>query len=357
MPRILVAECKQEVSTFNPVLSGYEDFEVLRGAGDSCIAPRAQLGDGRRAGGVRRTAGCGGRARLQRTLDDVGRYAARGGLPAHRRGVCRGVGERAWRKRRWMRVYFSLHGAMAAEDELDPEGRLLEITRAAVGPDVPIVISMDLHGIPTDKMLRHCDALTAFHTYPHVDFADTGMRAARLLLRMLDGEVDPVMAFVTVPALVRGNELITETGLFGEMIREAQRYERETGALAAGMFIGNPFTDVPELQTYSYVIRDGDAETAATQATELANRFWAVRERLHQPLTSMDEAVEMVKNARRNGDPGGRGRRDKFRRVRATATRSCARLMDSGYEARVLAPIVDAAGGGRRHRPRAWATW
>ena len=31
MPRILIAECKQEVSTFNPVLSGYEDFTIRRG--------------------------------------------------------------------------------------------------------------------------------------------------------------------------------------------------------------------------------------------------------------------------------------------------------------------------------------
>ena len=32
MARIVVAECKQEVSTFNPVASRYEDFRVARGA-------------------------------------------------------------------------------------------------------------------------------------------------------------------------------------------------------------------------------------------------------------------------------------------------------------------------------------
>src|SRR4051812_32049654 len=31
MPRILIAECKQEVSSFNPVPSGYEDFVMTRG--------------------------------------------------------------------------------------------------------------------------------------------------------------------------------------------------------------------------------------------------------------------------------------------------------------------------------------
>ena len=33
MPRILVAECKQEISSFNPVPSHYEDFRIVRGGG------------------------------------------------------------------------------------------------------------------------------------------------------------------------------------------------------------------------------------------------------------------------------------------------------------------------------------
>ena len=31
MYRILIAECKQEVSSFNPVLSHYDDFEIVFG--------------------------------------------------------------------------------------------------------------------------------------------------------------------------------------------------------------------------------------------------------------------------------------------------------------------------------------
>ena len=38
-------------------------------------------------------------------------------------------------------VYFSLHGAMGAEGELDPEGYLLQETRRLVGAQTPIVIS------------------------------------------------------------------------------------------------------------------------------------------------------------------------------------------------------------------------
>ncbi|MBH9665657.1 M81 family metallopeptidase, partial [Burkholderia multivorans] len=75
-------------------------------------------------------------------------------------------------------VYLDLHGAMVAEHTDDGEGTLLERVRAAVGPAVPVVASLDLHANVTAKMLHEADALVAFRTYPHVDMAETGERAA-----------------------------------------------------------------------------------------------------------------------------------------------------------------------------------
>src|SRR5262249_2146843 len=95
-------------------------------------------------------------------------------------------------------VFFSMHGSMAAETEHDTEGFLLEETRRILGEKIPIVVSLDLHGVLTDRMLRHSDALVPFHTYPHVDFFETGERAARLLLRILAGDARPVSARVPI---------------------------------------------------------------------------------------------------------------------------------------------------------------
>src|SRR5690606_36302787 len=188
-------------------------------------------------------------------------------------------------------IYFSLHGAMASEDEADPEGYLLAETRRIVGESVPLVASFDLHGILTDQILQHCDAITSYHTYPHVDFYDTGVRAAHLLQRIMAKEVKPVIARVEIPALVRGDELITATGLFGQSILAAQAIERTPGGLAAGMFIGNPFTDVPDLRSNSFVITDDDPTTAEQAAVKLALDFWEVRDRLQSKLTSLEEAI------------------------------------------------------------------
>ena len=81
-----------------------------------------------------------------------------------------------------------LHGAMAGVDEDDPEGRLLEGVRTSLG-DIPLVVSVDLHCVLTDRMIRHADIVGAYHTYPHTDHYETGQRAARNLLGLLDGKM------------------------------------------------------------------------------------------------------------------------------------------------------------------------
>ena len=76
--------------------------------------------------------------------------------------------------------------------------------RRMLGPNKRLVISLDLHGICTDRMLRQIDGLTLYHTYPHVDFGDTGARAARLLLRLMASDARPQIArVVTFPRTPR----------------------------------------------------------------------------------------------------------------------------------------------------------
>jgi len=48
-----------------------------------------------------------------------------------------------------------------------------------------VVASLDLHANVTRRMLALADALVAYRTYPHIDMAETGERAADLLQRRL----------------------------------------------------------------------------------------------------------------------------------------------------------------------------
>ena len=350
MTRILLTECMQEISSFNPLPSGYEYFRIQRG--DEMFRQRGL------------NSAIGGALGVFAARSDVELLPAYGASSGSA-GILSADG--------WARlsgellaavaekidaadaVFVSLHGAMGAVGELDPEGFLLTRIREMAGPKKPIVMSLDLHGILTDRMLRQVEGLALYHTYPHVDFADTGARAARLLLDIIDRQLDPVIARVTIPALVRGDELITRTGCYGDLIREAQRLEREGNALAAGIMIGNPFTDVPELCSQVLIVAERDGAAAAREAVRIAEEFWPLRHRMQGKLIPLDRAIAQGKFMR-----GPLVFTDAADATSSGATGDSnaviAGLRAAGYCGRVLAQIVDPPAAAAAHAAGVGAT-
>ena len=82
-------------------------------------------------------------------------------------------------------VYLDLHGAMVTEDFDDGEGEILRRVRAAVGPEIPVVISLDYHANVTPQIVEVSDAVIAYRTYPHVDRIETGQYAAKAMEAVL----------------------------------------------------------------------------------------------------------------------------------------------------------------------------
>ena len=96
----------------------------------------------------------------------------------------------------------SLHGAGSAEGIDDVEGTLLTELREVVGADLPVVVTLDLHGHTTRAMLDHADALLYCHEYPHVDGFERGEEAVRLAAQIVRGKVRPVMHLETLPMML-----------------------------------------------------------------------------------------------------------------------------------------------------------
>ncbi|MEO8662986.1 MAG: M81 family metallopeptidase [Bryobacteraceae bacterium] len=331
MRRILVNECKQEISSFNPVLSRYEDF--LTDHGEGVLAYHRHV----------RTEVGGALSVFHQhpDLEIVGGYSARGITSAgtlSSAGFARIASEFLAAVREAGPVdgiYFALHGALAAEDVDDCEGYLLQETRKIVGEAVPISVSLDLHGILTDRILQHSSVVSVYHTNPHTDFFETGQRAARLLLQLLDKRIRPVAIRVPIPALVRGSECMTETGKIRMCL------ERAVKCLSGGLFIGNPFTDVTDLCSNVFMTSDGDSTACVQEAESIASEFWEMRHLMQQPLTTLEESVRMAAeltgrvvlvdaaDATSSGAPG-----DSNAILAELIRQQCTRT--------VLAPIVDA---------------
>jgi microcystin degradation protein MlrC len=82
-------------------------------------------------------------------------------------------------------IYLDLHGAMVTQSHEDGEAELLRRLRAVVGEDLPIAVSLDLHGNLSRAFFERASCVAIYRTYPHVDMADTGARARKLLREQL----------------------------------------------------------------------------------------------------------------------------------------------------------------------------
>src|SRR5690348_8206285 len=128
MPKILIAECKQEVSTFNPHLSTYADFGIRRG--DEILDYHRSVRT--EVGGALEVFDAAG-------VELVPTYSAffntSGGTLAEPdwQRIARELLDAVRAAPPVDGVYFCMHGAMASERELDPEGYLLAETRKIVG--------------------------------------------------------------------------------------------------------------------------------------------------------------------------------------------------------------------------------
>ena len=188
----------------------------------------------------------------------------------------------------------ALHGSAAVEDEDDLEGDLLQAVRQLVGPEIPIIGTLDLHAHVTERMIQNADALLAWETYPHKDSFNTGCRSVRLLFDMLDGRVKPTMAMAKVPVLVGGFNGGTEgEGPFADVMRFAKSREGTEGVLSTSVFLVCPYLDTTEMGGGGLVITHNDMEKATALAREIAWKYWERRFDLDPSMYSPEEAIAL----------------------------------------------------------------
>lgn len=185
-------------------------------------------------------------------------------------------------------IYMDLHGAMVVQSFEDGEGELLRRVRGLVGPDMPIVVSLDLHANITRAMCEYCTAMTVFRTYPHVDMAEAGSRAVAPLAHALAGK--PVYtAWRQSPFLVGLTAQHTGSAPCDSLYEKVSAVEAD-GLIGAELSMGFPAADIHD---------SGPAIVACGETREVADRiadeiFRAVLDAepgFDDRLISPDEAV------------------------------------------------------------------
>jgi microcystin degradation protein MlrC len=239
-------------------------------------------------------------------------------------------------------VYVASHGAMVGVENLDPDGALLSTIRTVVGPDVPIVATLDLHANLSDRMAEAADCLIGYRTNPHVDQAEVAREAATILARMIKG-TEFHMPFLRLPFTPASVTLLTNSpGAYADRVADAAKLTDPCGDIANATVLGGfVYSDTPD-NGVAVLVTATDRNTAQREAARLAGQLWAERHRFSRNLMSIDDAIETItaKDGSRwilsdSGDnPGGGGR--------GTSTDLLAALCNAGVRDVLYGLYIDA---------------
>lgn len=199
-------------------------------------------------------------------------------------------------------VFLDLHGAMVAEHIDDGEGEIARRVRDVVGPGVPIVAALDLHGNISEEFVSTVDALVGFRTYPHIDMAATGAAAARLLNQIMTSGRRPAKAYRRMSYLVPIPFQSTDVSPARELYSNLTAAEFD-GVQSVSLFMGFPATDIPDCGPTA--IAFAETQDAADRA---ADRIAAAYEAAESAFDNTSySAAEAVAEATRLATGGGTG--------------------------------------------------
>lgn len=285
---IAIASILQESNTFSPVMTRYEDFSPVFGPAVlerhsgkltemggfiSVLAKsRKQIAPVCAAWAI--TANRLVRADFERLSDE---------FASHLEAVRQPEG-----------LLLAMHGAQTAEGEDDVEGHLLNRAREILGPETPIIVTLDLHANVTRAMVENSTAIVGYRTYPHIDMYEVGQRAAKLLLGTLRNQIRPAMAWRKLPLIVNAENQQTSHGPARRLWARAEALEREGRAEAVSIFPVQAWMDIQEMGSAVVVVSNGDPRAADLQAAALAQRFWDSRKEFEATLTPVEKAIELA---------------------------------------------------------------
>lgn len=199
-------------------------------------------------------------------------------------------------------ILLDLHGAMVTQTHESAERELLERIRQ-MKPDIPIGVCLDMHANLSPEMVRCATVVCGYHTYPHIDMFEAGLRTGELLVRTIKGEIRPTMACGKLPMLPH----VMRQGTHLPPNRRLQDYcielEKDR-ALAASVFVGFPHSDISRPGLSAVAVTENDTSAAEAIVARLLDEAWALREEFVYAIEPLEVSIERARTlAHHEGRP------------------------------------------------------
>jgi microcystin degradation protein MlrC len=193
-------------------------------------------------------------------------------------------------------ILLALHGAMVTEIDDDGDAYVLQTVRDVVGPDVPVVATLDLHANISARMVELADVLIGYDTYPHIDMAERAEEATAVLARLMRGEIRPTPALRKPPMLPTSQRMTTERMPMRALMERAHEMEEDPRVINVTIAGGFPLGDNPDAGFGIVVTTKDDPDLAAELANELAAEAWSLRDGFLGGVSSFEHAAELIRS-------------------------------------------------------------
>lgn len=191
------------------------------------------------------------------------------------------------------------HGAGVSESYPDMDGHWLSLLRDKVGPEIPIVGTLDLHANVSPLMVASTDALVSYRENPHIDQRQRGKDAANLLVQQLQNRIKLSQVLIQVPVAISIEQQLTANEPCRSLYSYAAELAQQEGILSLSINIGFPYADVEEMGTSIIVVSNNSRDLAVATGEKLKDYIIRNKESFVGRKIDVAASLTMIQNSKK----------------------------------------------------------
>lgn len=195
-------------------------------------------------------------------------------------------------------LLIALHGAWVSESLPSADAELIRRLRARIGDEIPILATLDLHANVRPALAQGLWGAVGYRTYPHVDMAETGRKAVRLMRDCLSSRKRQVFYWEPIPFMAPPQVATTDRDPLRGIFAKLDESLTALGALSSSFFCVQPWLDIEETASSFLVAANSQSPQISAAVKLIASHLWDERSQFSldwvSPESLLDKAEQFA---------------------------------------------------------------
>lgn len=194
-------------------------------------------------------------------------------------------------------IWAYVHGSMYVDGVGSGEAYLFKKIREKIGYDKLISLAMDFHANNDVKLLENVNIMYGYRTAPHIDQAETQIRAAEKLALCLTEKLLPKQVFIKIPITAPGEMIMTDYEPIKSIINELNLLDNCEDIINVSFFAGHAWVDAQNNGASVVVTPYKNKQIADKICKDIAMMYWNNRHQIgfKETVVGPEESLTLAK--------------------------------------------------------------